>query len=132
MMGHLAEKLVKKGHDVTLVLPANLKIPPDVMALKINTMGFNLKGSVSEMSSKNPFGNMPTNPSFFNQLMWDIVYILPFMRDVGYNLIEDTDVMTKLADKKLDFMVVDPVVSSLMLAPLLSNQISLIRGSRIK
>ena len=116
-MGHLAEKLVKKGHDVTLVLPANLKIPPDVVALKINTIVFNLKESVTEMSSNNPFGNMPTNPSFSNQLMWDAWYIEPFVMDVGYNLLKDTDVMNKLADKKLDFMIVDAVVLSLMLVP---------------
>ena len=114
MMGHLAEKLVKKGHDVTLVLPANLKIPPDVVALEINTMEYNLK---ADMSSKNPFGNMPTNPSFITQLIWDVSYIAPFMMDVGYNLLEDTDVMNKLADKKLDFMIVDPVVVTLMLVP---------------
>ena len=60
---------------------------------------------------------MPTHPSFMTQLIWNAWFIAPFMMDVGYNLLEDTDVMNKLADKKLDFMIVDPVVVTLMLVP---------------
>ena len=116
MMGHLAEKLVKKGHDVTLVLPTNLKIPPDVVALKINTMRFNLKESMAA-GTKNPFGNMPMNPSLWTQLKLSAIFTVPFMMGTGYNLLEDTEVMNKLAAKKLDFMIIDPVVVTLMLVP---------------
>ena len=116
MMGHLAEKLVKKGHDVTLVLPSSMKIPPDIVALKINTIGFNLKES-TDAENKNPFGNMPTPPSFVTQLKWGAVYIAPSFMEIGYNLLEDTDAMNKLADKKLDFMIIDPVVITFLLVP---------------
>ena len=116
MMGHLAEKLVKKGHDVTLVLPSSMKIPPDVVALKIDTIGFNLKES-TDAENKNPFGNMPTPPSFVTQLKWGAVYIAPTFMEIGYNLLENTEVMNKLADKKLDFMIIDPVVITFLLVP---------------
>ena len=116
MMGHLADKLVKKGHDVTLVLPSNLKIPPDVAALKLNTIQFNLKEEMAA-GTKSPFGNMPSNPTLLTQLKYSAIFIVPFMMETGYNLLEDTDTMNKLAAKKLDFMIIDPVVVTLTLVP---------------
>ena len=93
-----------------------MKIPPDIVALKINTIGFNLKES-TDAENKNPFGNMPTPPSFVTQLKWGAVYIAPSFMEIGYNLLEDTDAMNKLADKKLDFMIIDPVVITFLLVP---------------
>ena len=110
MLGHLADKLIMKGHDVTLVLPSNLKIPPEVVASKIHTMQFNLKESIT-------VGKMPVNPKFLTQLKLSAIYTKPHMMGIGYSLLEDTEAMKKLATKSLDFMIIDPMVVTFMLIP---------------
>ena len=110
MFGHLAEKLVKKGHDVTLVLPSNLKIPPDVVALKINTLRFNLTESMAAST-------MPVNPTLWTQLKSSTIHITPSMMAIGYSLLQDTETMNKLATENLDFMIIDPMVVTFMLIP---------------
>ena len=119
MMGHLAEKLISKGHGVTLVLPTILKVPPVIRDMKIETMQFELKESVLKggIEMKKAFDDMAANPSQLKQLLHLGMLTSPVLTGIGHSLLEDTELMNKLAQKKFDYMVIDPVVLSFLLVP---------------
>ena len=119
MMGHLADHLVKKGHDVTLIVPSVMEIPHEIPDLKIHTIVFPLKGPMVNLKNviQQHFLNIAVNPSLFSQMKLVGMITEPSMMRVGYSLLEDTTAMNKLVDKKLDFMIIDPIVATYLLVP---------------
>ena len=119
MMGRLAELFVNKGHDITLVLPSNTKVPVEIKALNIKELRFPCKETMAPTSPrcKELFNEMAFNPSWRTQLKSLDLLTIDYHLEIGYNLLESTEVMDKLTKEKWDFIITDAILVTYMLLP---------------
>ena len=117
MVGRLAELFVNKGHDVTFVLPSNSKVPEEIAALKMKELRFHCTEEMAPIKCKALFNQMAFNPSWRTQLKTMDTLTLDSHFDIGYSLLESTDIMEKISREKFDFIVTDVVIMTYMLLP---------------
>ena len=119
MMGRLAERFVKRGHDVTLVLASNTKVPAEIQAMKIKELRFHCTELMAPVSPKckADFHEMAFNPSLKTQLKTLDQLTVDYHLEIGYKLLESKEVMDKMSREKWDFIVTDGVIAAYMLLP---------------
>ena len=117
MVGRLAELFVNKGHDVTFVLPSNSKVPEEIGTLKMKELRFHCTEVMAPVKCKVLFNEMAFNPSWRTQLKAMDPKNFDSHFEIGYNLLESTDIMEKMSKEKFDFIVVDLAIVTYMVLP---------------
>ena len=119
MMGRLAELFMKKGHDATLVLPSNTKVPAEIKAMNLKELRFPCTGMMAPNNpkSKEIFHEMAFNPSLTTQLQTMDLLTVDYHLEIGHNLMESEEVMDKMSKEKWDFIITDMVLVTYMLLP---------------
>ena len=119
MMGRLAELFVKRGHDVTLVIPSNTKVPTEIQAMKMKELRFHCTVMMAPggPKAKALMNEMAFNPSLRAQLKTMDTLTADYHLEIAYNLMESKEVMDKMANEKWDFMVIDAILAGYLLLP---------------
>ncbi len=121
LFSRLAEDLLSRGHDVTMVTGSRTRLPEEVKILL--DQGLRLETFVQKSE---PFVGLkeyrkPLIDSAFSGSVWDTLQansnlFMFHIRD-GVHLLEDSDFMNKLSKEKMDFVVLDYVVPSYLVLP---------------